>query len=70
MGCASAPPSSAPLVIATGCPAVVPCTLPATAPRLNGELLNDQDQIEAAWADCAAQIDTVYRYQLNEAAKP
>jgi len=49
---------------------VVPCTLPATAPRLNGELLNDQDQIEAAWADCAAQIDTVYRYQLNEAAKP
>lgn len=47
----------------TGCPAVVPCQLPATSPTHNGDLLTDGDRAEAAWADCAAQVDMVYNHQ-------
>ncbi|MFJ2427625.1 Rz1-like lysis system protein LysC [Pseudomonas sp. NPDC087804] len=64
-GCASAPPSPAPTLIVSGCPAVVPCRLPATEPDSNGALLTDQDSAEAAWADCAAQVDMVYQYQVQ-----
>ena len=69
-GCATAPPSPEPVLIETGCPAVVPCVLPATRPLSNGALLDDQDVIEAAWADCAAQVDIVYQHQLEQARKP
>lgn len=62
-GCASAPPSQAPTLIVSGCPAVVPCSLPATRPSSNGELMSDQDTAEAAWAECAGQVDMIYRYQ-------
>lgn len=62
-GCVSAPPLPAPTLIVSGCPAVVPCQLPATSPRSNGDQLTDQDRIEAAWADCAAQVDMVYQHQ-------
>ncbi|WP_420876158.1 Rz1-like lysis system protein LysC [Pseudomonas gessardii] len=62
-GCANAPPSAAPPLIVTGCPAVVPCHLPASSPLHNGDLLTDQDRAEAAWADCAAQVDMIYKYQ-------
>lgn len=67
--CANVPPSPEPQLIETGCPAVVPCTLPAVRPLSNGALLDDQDTIEAAWADCAAQVDTVYQHQLEQARK-
>ncbi|QYX51505.1 Rz1-like lysis system protein LysC [Pseudomonas sp. S07E 245] len=63
-GCASAPPSPAPTLIVNGCPVVVPCTLQATAPTLNGELLTDQERTELAWAECAAQVDRVYEHQV------
>ncbi|MNN82730.1 hypothetical protein D3C81_1996930 [compost metagenome] len=62
-GCANAPPSPAPTLIVSGCPAVVPCTLPATNPRSNGDQLSDQDRIETAWAECASQVDMVYQHQ-------
>ena len=62
-GCGTAPPSPAPQLIVTGCPAVVPCQLPATGPLSNGDLLTDQDRAEAAWADCADQVDMVYKHQ-------
>ncbi len=62
-GCVSAPPLPAPTLIVSGCPAVVPCQLPATSPRNNGDQLTDQDRVEAAWADCAAQVDMVYQHQ-------
>ncbi|WP_429503130.1 Rz1-like lysis system protein LysC [Pseudomonas sp. 2835] len=68
-GCASAPPSPEPLVIVRGCPAVVPCSLPPAKPAANGELLRDVELVEAAWADCAAQVDTVYQAQ-QEAQQP
>ncbi|WP_230589684.1 Rz1-like lysis system protein LysC [Pseudomonas chlororaphis] len=63
-GCASAPPSPAPPLIVSGCPIVVPCQLPATAPTYNGQLLTDQERTEVAWAECAAQIDRVYQHQV------
>ena len=37
--------------------------LPATGPASNGDLLTDQDRIEAAWAECAAQVDMIYKQQ-------
>ncbi|MGR6474434.1 Rz1-like lysis system protein LysC [Pseudomonas juntendi] len=64
-GCAAAPPSPAPTLTVSGCPVVVPCVLPATAPATNGNLLNDQDLVEQAWAECAAQVDLVYQHQVN-----
>src|SRR5690606_415122 len=63
--CAPVQPSLAPQTIRLGCPAVVPCTLPATSPQENGDLLSDADITEAAWAECAAQVDAVYRYQVT-----
>ena len=69
-GCASAPLSPEPLLIATGCPAVVPCTLSATKPDKNGALLNDQDLTESDWAQCAAQVDMIYQHQQAQAGKP
>ncbi|ERI52119.1 hypothetical protein N878_01200 [Pseudomonas sp. EGD-AK9] len=65
-GCASAPPSPAPQLIETGCPAVVPCVLPATSPSNNGELLTDAERAELAWAECAAQIDTVIQHSEQQ----
>lgn len=44
---------------------MVPCRLPATAPANNGELLDDSERLEAAWADCAAQVDMLYRHQQH-----
>ncbi|WP_218031585.1 Rz1-like lysis system protein LysC [Pseudomonas juntendi] len=64
-GCATAPPSPAPTLIVNGCPVVVPCQLPATAPTINGQLLSDQERTELAWAECAAQVDSVYQYQVT-----
>ncbi|MDU9395397.1 MULTISPECIES: Rz1-like lysis system protein LysC [Pseudomonadaceae] len=65
-GCASAPPSAERTLTVTGCPAVVPCQLPATAPSANGDLLSDSERLEAAWADCAAQVDMLYRHQQGQ----
>ena len=62
-GCASAPPSPAPTLIVSGCPAVVPCQLPATGPHNNGDLFTDQERTEAAWAECAAQVDMIFNQQ-------
>ncbi|WP_238066558.1 Rz1-like lysis system protein LysC [Pseudomonas shirazica] len=64
-GCGSAPLSPAPTLIVSGCPVVAQCVLPATTPTANGELLNDQDLVEQAWAECAAQVDRVYQHQVN-----
>jgi hypothetical protein len=51
----------------TGCPAVVPCSLPLASPTNNGELLTDQERTELAWAECAAQVDMVYNHQQPRA---
>jgi len=67
--CGSAPPSPEQTHIVTGCPAVTRCTLSATDPATNGELLDDQDITEADWAACAAKVDLVYECQ-QKAANP
>ncbi|WP_434771145.1 Rz1-like lysis system protein LysC [Pseudomonas entomophila] len=64
-GCASAPPSPAPTPTVSGCPAVIPCQLPPTRPTHNGDLLADQDRLEQAWAECAAQVDRILERQVN-----
>jgi len=64
-GCAPVQPSPAPQIIRLGCPAVTPCILPATSPQQNGDLLTDADRIEAAWAECAAQVDIIHQYQVT-----
>lgn len=64
-GCASAPPSPAPTRTVSGCPTVIPCQLPATRPTYNGDLLADQDRLEQAWADCAAQIDRILEHPVS-----
>ncbi|WP_407920253.1 Rz1-like lysis system protein LysC [Halopseudomonas litoralis] len=63
--CAPVQPLPAPQIIRLGCPAVTPCILPATSPAQNGDLLTDADRIEAAWAECAAQVDIIYQYQVT-----
>lgn len=67
--CANAPPSPERQIIVTGCPVVTPCTLSATKPDKNGELLDDQDATEADWASCAAKVDMVYQEQQKAAAQ-
>lgn len=62
--CAKDLPSPAPTLTVNGCPVVVPCTLQATSPTRNGQLLTDQERTELAWAECAAQVDSVYQYQV------
>ncbi|WP_253264469.1 Rz1-like lysis system protein LysC [Aeromonas media] len=62
-GCSSAPPSPAPQIIRLTCPAPAPCQLPAVSPVNNGDLLDQLTQTEAAWATCAAKVDSLITCQ-------
>ncbi|WP_421296423.1 Rz1-like lysis system protein LysC [Aeromonas sp. 604534] len=62
-GCSSAPPSPAPQIIRLTCPAPAPCRLPAASPVNNGDLMDQLTQTEAAWATCAAQVDSLIACQ-------
>ncbi|MFM5844035.1 Rz1-like lysis system protein LysC [Aeromonas sanarellii] len=64
-GCSSAPPSPAPQIIRLTCPAPAPCQLPAASPVNNGDLMDQLTQTEAAWASCAAQVDSLIACQLR-----
>lgn len=64
--CAADPPSQAPQVISRGCSKVTACTLPASRPQSNSDLNQDNDNILAAWASCAAQIDMIVKCQERE----
>ncbi|QWZ78798.1 Rz1-like lysis system protein LysC [Aeromonas sp. FDAARGOS 1419] len=65
-GCSSAPPSPAPQIIRLTCPAPSPCQLPPAAPRNNGDLLDQLSQTEAAWASCAAKVDSLITCQTRQ----
>ncbi|WP_410017128.1 Rz1-like lysis system protein LysC [Pseudomonas sp. 5P_3.1_Bac2] len=67
--CVSAPPSVAPRLMQSGYPPVIPCQLPSSQPRTNGELLSSLDALELAWAECAAQVDQLYQLQQQEAPR-
>ncbi|WP_404840914.1 Rz1-like lysis system protein LysC [Alkalilimnicola ehrlichii] len=58
-GCASAPPSPAPTLIVNACATPTPCQLPASSPRTNGDLNLLIEEVESAWALCAAKVDAV-----------
>ncbi|WP_233759659.1 Rz1-like lysis system protein LysC [Aeromonas sp. ASNIH2] len=62
-GCSSAPPSPAPQIIRLTCPAPAPCQLPPASPANNGDLMDQLTQTEAAWATCAAQVDSLITCQ-------
>ncbi|MGL6559495.1 Rz1-like lysis system protein LysC [Aeromonas dhakensis] len=62
-GCSSAPPSPAPQIIRLTCQGLTPCQLPAASPVNNGDLLDQLTQTEAAWASCAAQVDSLIACQ-------
>ena len=62
-GCSSAPPSPAPQIIRLTCQGLTPCQLPAASPVNNGDLMDQLTQTEAAWATCAAQVDSLITCQ-------
>lgn len=62
-GCASAPPSPGPRLTLNTCAPVTPCSLPAAAPRTDGDLTLLIDRVEAAWAICAAKVDSIIKCQ-------
>ncbi|MGO2147493.1 Rz1-like lysis system protein LysC [Halomonas sp.] len=64
-GCATAPPSPAPLLITNQCATPSPCTLPASNPFTNGELHLQLERTEAAWAQCAAEVDAIIACHEN-----
>ncbi|WP_145588372.1 Rz1-like lysis system protein LysC [Yersinia aldovae] len=62
-GCGSAPLSPAATPLLLGCPMLTPCQLPASNPQSNGQLNDDVDLLERAWAQCAAQVDMTINCQ-------
>ncbi|WP_245747100.1 Rz1-like lysis system protein LysC [Paraburkholderia lycopersici] len=68
--CTQAPISPAPMVISRTCLPVAPCALPAQRPRVNGDLLKSLDAARAAWAACAATVDTVIDCQSKALSSP
>lgn len=67
--CAAAPPLPEVQLIEIGCPSVTHCQLPQTQPLTNGDLRRDLEAVEAAWHDCAAQVDMIHDCQQNK-SKP
>lgn len=61
--CANAPRLPEVQLIEIGCPSVTRCQLPQTQPLTNGDLRRDLETVEAAWHDCAAQVDMIYDCQ-------
>ncbi|WP_429235000.1 Rz1-like lysis system protein LysC [Aeromonas salmonicida] len=65
-GCSSAPPSPAPQIIRLTCQGLTPCQLPPASPANNGDLLDQLTQTEAAWASCAAKVDSLITCQQRQ----
>lgn len=65
-GCATTAPCPAPQLTASSCPVVQPCQLPAVRVRNNGDMNTALDQAEAAWAVCAAVVDTIVDCQARD----
>ncbi|WP_107334205.1 MULTISPECIES: Rz1-like lysis system protein LysC [unclassified Halomonas] len=66
--CATAPPPPVPVITINQCAAPSPCSLPASNPQTNGELHLQLERTEAAWAQCAAEVDAIILCH-NEAAQ-
>ncbi|WP_217700657.1 Rz1-like lysis system protein LysC [Edwardsiella tarda] len=68
-GCTPAPHSITPTIIYSGCPAVSSCRIPGSRPTSNGDLSDDNRQLEAALVRCALQVETVKHCQEELRAK-
>lgn len=58
-GCNGARQLPEPQVISLSCPKVTRCTLMASNPASNGDLLLAKEQAETDWALCAAKVDMI-----------
>ncbi|WP_260444530.1 Rz1-like lysis system protein LysC [Burkholderia sp. Bp8986] len=67
--CQHVPPAPAPQISVQECQTLSPCTLPALAPRTNGELLSALVTIEEAWGKCAAKVDMIVDCQAKAQAR-
>ncbi|WP_226382801.1 MULTISPECIES: Rz1-like lysis system protein LysC [pseudomallei group] len=63
--CTQAPPSPAPTITLNECASVTRCTMPAMAPRTNGELSDALHVARAAWARCASEVDMIATCQAR-----
>ena len=61
-GCMSGQALPEQTITVSGCPVVTACSLNPAAPTSNGELSDDSDYVLAAWAECAAKVDTVIQH--------
>ncbi len=59
LACGCAQPLPEQRLITNGCPKVTQCVLPAASPLANRDLNSNTDDIELAWAECAAKVDTI-----------
>jgi hypothetical protein len=64
--CQQAPLSPGPTITVLQCHRLAPCTLPAMAPRTNGELRDMPDVARASWATCAAKVDMIVSCQAGD----
>ena len=65
LACKQAPLSPAPTITLHECPPVTICTLPAMAPRNNGDMNDALVVAKAAWASCAAKVDMIVTCQAT-----
>ncbi|MCA8285514.1 Rz1-like lysis system protein LysC [Burkholderia multivorans] len=67
--CQQAPLTPAPTISVLQCQPITRCTLPAMAPRTNGELQDAFDTAKGAWGMCAAKVDMIVDCQTKAQAK-
>nr|WP_253074736.1 Rz1-like lysis system protein LysC [Burkholderia diffusa] len=67
--CQQAPLTPAPTLSVLQCQPISRCTLPAMAPRTNGELRDAFEATKGAWGLCAAKVDMVVDCQVKAQAK-
>ncbi|MFD3230644.1 Rz1-like lysis system protein LysC [Rahnella aceris] len=62
-----------PSIIYVGCPKVSSCPIPESHPKTNGDLSEDNRQLEGALVSCALQVEAVKQCQEShdvEARQP
>ncbi|WP_412525925.1 Rz1-like lysis system protein LysC [Burkholderia lata] len=67
--CQQTPLTPAPTISVLQCQPISRCTLPAMAPRTNGELHDAFDAAKGAWGMCAAKVDMVVDCQAKAQAR-
>ncbi|UZX96570.1 Rz1-like lysis system protein LysC [Yersinia ruckeri] len=68
-GCTRALDSTIQPIIYVGCPKVTSCPIPSSQPKTNGDLSEDNRQLERALVSCALQIETLKQCQESPDVK-